>query len=215
MNISFYHHMKKIFILLIILSGAPYYICAQRVAIKTNLVADATTTMNLGLELGLSKKTSLEVNVNYNPWLYEGKEVEGLGFVSKKFKHLLIQPEFRYWFCERFNGHFIGIHAHWGKYNVGALGLGDDDFANPDYESKLWGNLGKNRYEGDFYGAGISYGYQWVLSKHWNLEGNIGVGYARIQYDKYECQKCGTILESDHYNYFGPTKAAISIIYLF
>lgn len=207
--------MKQPILLLFFVLFSTPYIYSQRLAVKTNLVADATTTMNLGLELGLSKKTSLEVNVNYNPWLYDGKDVEGLGFTTKKFKHLLIQPEFRYWFCERFNGHFIGIHGHWGKYNVGAMALNDPDFANPDFESKIWGNLGKYRYQGDFYGAGISYGYQWVLSKHWNIEGNIGVGYARIKYDKYECQKCGSILESGHYNYFGPTKAAISLIYLF
>ena len=40
---------------------------AQKVAVKTNLLYDATTTMNLGLEIGLGKKWSLDLSGNYNP----------------------------------------------------------------------------------------------------------------------------------------------------
>ena len=35
---------------------------AQKVAVKTNLLYDATTTMNLGLEIGLGKKWSLDLS---------------------------------------------------------------------------------------------------------------------------------------------------------
>lgn len=40
---------------------------AQRVAIKSNLLYDAATTMNLGLEIGLAPKWSLDLSGNYNP----------------------------------------------------------------------------------------------------------------------------------------------------
>jgi hypothetical protein len=54
---------------------------------------------------------------------------------------------------------------------------------SPDWDFPIsFKALKHNRYEGWFYGAGVSYGYQWVMSKHWNLEGNIGAGYARIHY---------------------------------
>ncbi len=33
--------------------------------------------------------------------------------------HWAVQPEWRYWTCRRFMGHFIGVHAHGGKYNGG------------------------------------------------------------------------------------------------
>ena len=62
---------------------------------------------------------------------------------------------------------------------------------------------------------GVSYGYQWILAKHWNLEGNIGVGYARVKYEQFECKTCGEKVSEGHKNYLGPTKAAISLIYLF
>ena len=34
-------------------------------------------------------------------------------------------------------------------------------------------------------GAGISYGYDWVLGRHWNLEAEIGMGYAHAWFDRY------------------------------
>ncbi len=38
-----------------------------------------------------------------------------------RFKHWMVQPEARYWLCEKFNGHFLGVHAHYADYNVGGL----------------------------------------------------------------------------------------------
>ena len=67
----------------------------------------------------------------------------------------------------------------------------------------------------DLYGFGVSYGYQWILGKHWNLEGNIGIGYARVKYEQFECKTCGEKVKEGHKNYVGPTKAAVSLIYLF
>ena len=70
------------------------------------------------------------------------------------------------------------------------------------------------RYEGYAFGGGISYGYQWPISKRLNLELSIGAGYARLLYDKFNCVKCGEKLESDvKDNYFGITKGAVSLIY--
>lgn len=54
-------------------------------------------TPNLGVELGLGRATTLDISGNYNP--FEKND-------GKMFKHWLVQPEFRYWLCERFNGTF-------------------------------------------------------------------------------------------------------------
>lgn len=37
---------------------------AQKVVVKTNLLYDVTTTMNLGVELGLSPKWTLDLSAN-------------------------------------------------------------------------------------------------------------------------------------------------------
>ena len=59
-----------------------------RQGIKTNLLYDATTTFNLGLEFRTGAKTSFDIPVSYNPWTFSD---------NKKWKHILIQPEFRRW----------------------------------------------------------------------------------------------------------------------
>ena len=95
--------MKKILVcILFILGLLPVESKAQTLAVKSNLLYDATTTMNLGLEVALSRKWTLDIPVNYNPWKFD----------DTRLKHWGIQPELRYWFCESFNRTFIGLHAH-------------------------------------------------------------------------------------------------------
>lgn len=174
---------------------------AQDVAVKTNLLYGVYTyTPNLGLEIGLGKRTTLDISGGYNPW-----NLKGSADNNKKAVHWLVEPEFRYWLCERFNGHFFGIHALGSQFNIAQhnlpmlLGKGSD----------------KYRYEGWAVGAGVSYGYQLLLGKRWSVEFTLGVGYAQLNYDKYDCPKCGEKIESGKTkNYFGPTKAGISLIFI-
>lgn len=168
---------------------------AQDIAVKSNLLYDATTTMNLGLEFGLARKWTLDIPVNYNPWkLNEGARL----------KHWGVQPEVRYWFCERFRRTFIGLHGHYADFNVGNW---------PDW-SFVSDNMQNTRYQGHLYGGGVSIGHSWILKKRWGIEASIGVGYAHIVYDKYPCTECGSKIKESSKNYFGPTKASISLIYL-
>ena len=79
-------------------------VCAQDIAVKTNLLYWATSTPNIGFEFGLGKRTTLDLVGGYNPWTLNKDD-------NKKIKHWMVMPEFRYWLCERFNGHFFGIHT--------------------------------------------------------------------------------------------------------
>ncbi len=168
---------------------------AQDMAIKTNLLYWGSTTPNLSWEFGIGKKTSLELTGAYNPWTLK-KET------NKKIKHWMVMPEFRYWFCERFNGHFLGVHTGYAFYNISG--------ARVLFEPK---HTKDHRYQGWATGAGIAYGYSWILNPRWNIEASLGVGYIYTQYDKYECATCGKFKGSQDKHYFGPTKAALSIIY--
>lgn len=161
---------------------------------ENNLLYDATTTPNLALEVGLGKKTTLDLYGGYNPFTFGN---------HKRFKHWLAQPEFRYWTCERFNGTFWGVHLHGGEFSVAGISL----------PFKIFPSLKDHRYEGYFYGGGVSVGHQWLLSKHWSLEASVGVGYAHWVYDKYRCVNCSPKIKSGHKNYVGPTKAAVSLVY--
>ena len=111
-----------------------------------------------------------------------------------------VHPELRYWFCETFHGHFLGLHVPYLIYNVSDIKrLGTEN----------------ERHQGWGTGAGISYGYSWVLGKHWNIEATLGVGYLYLESDKYPCANCGTKMETVKKHYVGPTQAAVSAIYLF
>ena len=174
---------------------------AQKVAVKTNLLYDATATINAGIEFGLAPKWTLDLSGNFNGWTMSH---------DRKWKHWMAQPEARYWFCDRFAGHFLGFHALGGQYNIGHL-KNNIKFLGTDFSK-----LSDSRYQGWFIGAGVAYGYAWVLNKHWNLEGEIGVGYVYTEYDRFNCKGCGKKVEEDkNHHYFGPTKAAINLIYVF
>jgi hypothetical protein len=160
------------------------------VTLQTNLLYDATTSMNLGLEFKTGKHFSFKLPVTYNPWEFSD---------NQKFKFILTQPELRWWTCEPFSGHFFGLHGHYSFFNVGAVGT--------EYMKNY-------RFQGQLFGAGISYGYQFYLAPRWSLEASIGAGYARMEYDQYECETCGQYIKTESKNYFGPTQAGISLIYI-
>lgn len=169
---------------------------SQQIAIKNNLFYDGVfLTPNASVEISTGKKHTLEIMGAVNPFTYSN---------NKKFKHWLLQPEYRYWFCSRFNGWFVGVHAHGGQFNVG----------NYKLPFGILHTVKDYRYEGWFVGGGASIGYQWVLSRHWGLEAEIGAGYAYLDYRKYPCATCGKKLKDSSKGYFGPTRAAISLVYV-
>lgn len=173
---------------------------AQEVALKTNLLYDATMTVNLGAEVEVAPKWSIDLSGNFNGWTLGN---------GRRWKHWLAQPEARYWFCEALGGHFVGMHLLAGQFNIGHLG-----FAH-NFLGYHYGNLRDNRYQGWMAGAGIAYGYSWLLNKHWNLEAELGLGWIYAKYDRFECAGCGRRVDSGHKNFVGPTKAAISLVYVF
>lgn len=189
---------KSLFFLLFNL----FMVCihAQDVAVKTNLLYGAyTLTPNLGLEVRIGKNSTLDLGGGYNPWNREGSYDN-----NKKRTHWLVQAEYRHWFCRTFMGHFVGVHTLGTQYNISEHNL-----------PLLFGKGSKNyRYEGYGVGGGFSYGYQFFLNARWNVEASLGLGYARLHYDRYKCSKCGTVEGNEKRNYWGPTKASVSISYI-
>lgn len=173
------------------------YLCGQNIAIKTNTLYWATTTPNLGAEVALGKRNTAQIFFALNPWRQSGGDHSSV-------RHWLIMPEYRHWFCQSFNGWFVGVHLMGGEFNAGGVKL----------PLGLLPTLNNHRYEGWFLGGGLTAGYQWPLSRHWNLETSVGAGYDYIRYDKMKCGTCGEKEKSSHKDYVGPTKAAVSLIYV-
>lgn len=194
------HSIRFLLAIVALLAGASA--SAQRVAVKTDLLDDALLNPNAGVEIKIASKWSFELLGQLNAW--------ELDHGSKMWKHWMAMPELRYWFCDVWDGHFVGVHAFGGQYNIGGLkGMGS--FLGTDF-----GKLADHRYQGPFVGAGIAYGYDWAISRHWNIEAELGLGWIYTRFDSYPCAKCGNKLASGrHHNYFGPTKAAVNLVYLF
>lgn len=181
---------------------------AQNVALKTNLLYDATTTPNIGLELGLGRRTTAQVFYGLNPWTFNGSNGE-----DKKAKHWLVMPEVRWWTCSKMNGWFFGIHGMGGQFNAANVNL---PLPGAFFKgANLQKEVKDNRFEGKYLGGGLTVGYQWILSRHWNLEAELGAGYDHIWYDKYPCGECGALLEKAETNYAGITKLGLSLMYVF
>ena len=59
----------------------PANLCGQSLAIKSNLLYDLTTSLNLGGEIRCDDTHTFSLSVNYNPWNFSG---------NKKMKHFLV-----------------------------------------------------------------------------------------------------------------------------
>ena len=179
---------------------------AQKVAVKTNTLYWATATPNLGFEFAMAPRWTFEFAGGYNPWTLNKED-------NVKAKHFLVTPEFRYWFCEAFLGHFIGVNGNYTQFNVGGI-LIPELFYKVDSNGIFLDNLQHSRSEGWAAGAGITYGYAWPISRRWNMEFTLGVGFWYSEYDRYESRPCGLFHESNIRRVLGPTDLGISFIYL-
>ena len=174
---------------------------AQKMAVKTNFLHDITTTANLGAEFRLAPRWTFDLSGDLNPWTFS----EG-----KRFKHWLLQPELRYWTCDAWSGHFFGAHLLGGQFNVGGFDI------NANFLGTDWRLIKDHRYQGWMAGAGLAYGYAWILGQHWNLEAEAGAGWVHSWYDTFRCAGCGKKISSDdQHDYFGVTKLSVSLVYLF
>jgi hypothetical protein len=173
---------------------------SPKFVVKTNALYWFTTTPNLSLETTLSAKLTLDISANFNPWKFS-KEA--------RFQHFLIQPELRYWFDNPMQGHFVGIHAHYLRVNVGLI---DGTLTNFPFNMRL-SFLPDFRKKGNIFGIGAAYGYSWKLGTKWYLEGVASLGYAHLNYLVF--RKNGEQMGGTHYyNYVGPTKLAVNLVYV-
>ncbi len=167
------------------------------IALKSNLLADATATISIGAEIRTGHSFTLDLPITYNIWDFKD---------NRKWRNFTFKPEMRWWTCEAFNGHFFGVNAFYAEYNVNNLPKPFSD------------KMREYRYDGWLAGAGISYGYQWMVGKRWSLEATISGGWAHLDYDKYPPQKDaaghpGKSLGNYTQNYWGLTGVGFSLIY--
>ncbi len=163
-----------------------------RYALKTNALMFLGGVSNIGAEVALSKRISVDLPFYYSPYAYAQ---------NWSLKCLGTQPEFRYWLKKgAFNGHYVGAHAHVMIFNVAV---------NDGY-----------RYESNdnepSWGAGLSYGYAMNLQGNWGMEFSIGAGYTQLHYSRYFNTDNGALIAPNvKKHYYGVTKLGVVLTYQF
>lgn len=156
--------------------------------VKTNIAAWAGTIMNIAADVQVSEHFSVELPILWCPWHIGNKHAV---------KTFTVQPEARYWLSKPGAGHFFGVHAHVGWFNV------------------KWN---RDRYQDTdrpLLGAGISYGYLLPFNEHWAGEFTLGAGYANMRYDTYYNMDNGARIDTRTKNYWGITRIGLSVVYRF
>ena len=167
-------------------------------ALKTNLLYDAVTALNVEIEVPIGKRWSIMWEDVF-PWWEKGNKY--------CFQYWEMGPEFRYWFkpwdpkgVEKLRGFFVGLYGMSAKY----------DFQNDR----------KFNYQGEHWSAGISAGWSTPLGrkKRVNLEFEVAAGFLYTQNRGYFPADDYSLLIRNPYDVFTttspivPTKSKISLV---
>lgn len=165
-------------------------------AVKTNLLYDAVTAVNFAVEVPIGKRWSI-VAEDVFPWWSWGPNRNKYAF---QMVEIGIEP--RYWFYKKedadvLEGHFVGIYGMSAKY----------DF---QWDRSLC-------YQGEYWSAGVTYGYSLPVKEWLKLEFSASVGFMRSNYRHYQPSPEYENLYLDEYqvgvlSYFGPTKVNVSMV---
>ena len=167
-------------------------------ALKTNLLYDLASVLNVEVEVPIGEHFSLAGEWIFPWWLHEKKQY-ALEILSGNL-------ELRYWLGHRtkenlLTGWHMGIYGGAGLYDV------------------EWKTKG---YQGEFIiPFGLSGGFAHEISRNWRMEYSLGMGYMTNKYREYIPQKCGYDDEwhlikqkSGKSTWIGPTRAKISLVWM-
>ncbi len=176
---------------------------AKSQAIKTNMPFTLTGNPNIGVEWSVGKQLTINTDLLWAPYLFKKNE--------EVFRALIGSVDFRYYLNPRYyytndlwDGFYVGPYVMAGNFNIG---LKNKDEEKTSYRRQGWG-----------VSTGVSAGYKLYLSGRFRLDFNIGVGYAHLQYDKYELGGEFADYPLDvkkTKSYVGPTKLGVSLVYNF
>lgn len=157
---------------------------AQRISLKSNALYWAGATPNIGAEFRLNRHFTLGIEGLANR-LKVGSKLNS--------RVVAVTPEVRYWFSIRPQaGHFVGL-----------MGMG------ADYDVTL-----KNKvYKGTAIGGGFTYGYSFVLGRHWSMETTAGIGLLHVR-DLNHAQSDPEPKEPKSSLKFAPLKLGVSFVYI-
>ena len=182
--------MKRIVILLAFACLGLVPLCAQTVAMKTNLLSDALLTPSLGAEVMLDDCWSLSLTGGYMPMRLSHDHY---------WRTFTVQPEVRYWLADRMSGLFIGAAYQYRGFNLGGL---------------PFSHLKDSRSQGRMQGGGVSVGYHYILSTRWSLEPSVTVGWSHLHWSHYGSARSDLVKSKWTADYVGPLDVGLCLVYI-
>lgn len=170
-------------------------------AIKTNIPLILTGNPNIGVEWSVGKQLTVNGDILWAPYLFKKNEEVFRTLIGSVDLRYYINPKY-YYTNDLWDGFYIGPYAMYGNFNIGLKNSNDDE---KSYRRKGWG-----------VSSGVSTGYKFYLSSRFRLDINLGLGYAHMQYNKYELggEFAEYPLEKKKTKaYIGPTKFGIHLVY--
>ena len=169
-------------------------------AIKTNVPPLLVGTPNVGMEFTVSQQFTTNLDILWMPYMFKKHEEVLRALVGSADLRYYVKPRY-YYTNNMYDGFYLGPYVEAGNFNIG-FWRGEE---RESYRYKGWG-----------ISAGLSLGYKFYLSKRFRLDLNLGLGYAHLQYDKYQLggEWADYPLElKDTRAWFGPTKFGVHLVY--
>ena len=191
--------VKKIFVSVVLLIAcmSADRVGAQTVALRNNLLYDATLTPNLGADIRVDSLWTIGALVGLNAWDIDKDK-------NKKWRHFLIAPNVRRWLGDSlFHKSYVEADLIYSHYNVG----------NTKIPFGLYSGVKDRRLQGDLIALGGKYGYSWILARHWRIEAEAGIAVGYAWFKEYECATCGKQLGNGDRIFLLP-QLGINVVYI-
>lgn len=164
--------------------------------LRTNGLYDLALCPNIGLEFQTSLGLAFQFDYVGAWWNSPSK--------NRFFSNYGFQSEIRYYFKKDnpaipFRGLHVGVYGQMVTY--------DFEFGGEGYQCPALD---------DSFGLGISGGYSMPISKKWNIDFTLGLGYFQSKYSVYEPNVNNTKwIETNkkRLKFWGPTKAEVTFVY--
>lgn len=192
---------------------------AQSLALRTNLLYDATLSPNLGAEVRLDSVWSAGINVGFNAWDIDKQK-------NKKWRHVLVSPNVRRYFGHKRDSHSIygykndtygvlrdSVVTRRMQYFEGNIIYSHYNVGNTRIPFGLYDAVKDRRLQGDLLALGGKYGYSWILVRNWRIEAEAGVAVGYAWFKEYDCDHCGTYYGKGDRIFLLP-QLGINVVYL-
>lgn len=157
----------------------------DNLSIRTNLLYFAGGVPNIGIEFMPTKTVGILVNGCWGPWSSNGW--------PRNWAAWFVSSELRF-YIGRPKRWFTGVQFIMGQYNFKPQNIG---------------------IQGDFIAGGITLGHKLPLSKAFEMDFSLGMGYGEFQQDKYRRKDQINLLIKKGITQSGimPTQAGVSLIW--